>query len=166
MTTRTRTLMLLVAVLSAASAAAAASPDPLRCEARKLRCESDYLQCVSRCDRHAARLGHARPAAADSDCEDRCAVRSADHMLRIDARPPCAPAGSPDPMTCEARLLRIAASQRICQSHCAERERRTGEATDCLARCQTRCDTAVDNTLMEPVCFEGRMHSTEVCSDE
>ncbi|MGH7786886.1 MAG: hypothetical protein ACRERC_08470, partial [Candidatus Binatia bacterium] len=134
MANRNRTGLILVAVLGAASPALAGGADPLRCEARQLRCESDYFQCVSHCDRREARAAAhadgARPAATtDTACEDKCADRHAETMQRITRRPPCVDERTPDPATCEARLLRIAASHRVCQSRCLRRELGPDDAT-------------------------------------
>jgi hypothetical protein len=165
-----RSVLILVAVLGVASAALAGGADPLRCEARQLRCESEYFQCVSRCDRRAARdaarLDGARPAAADAACEDKCTLRHGETMQRIALVPPCADQSTPDPATCEARLLRIAANHRICQSRCTHRDRPHDDGSDCVARCQARCGASVDDTLAELICAEGRMSGDQVCGGE
>ena len=169
MTNHPRSILVLLAVLGTTSAALANGADPLRCEARKLRCDSEYFQCVSRCDRRAARVAArpagARPAATDTTCEEKCVVRHERTMLRIATTSPCAETDTPDPATCEARLLRLAANDRLCEARCGRRERRTGEATECLARCQARCDGALDDVLAQIVCAEGRMSGEEVCGE-
>jgi hypothetical protein len=163
-------LMVLVAVLGTASAASAGGVDPLRCEARKLRVESEFYQCVSRCDRRAtraaSRLDGARPATADNDCETRCAARYDESMQRADGTSPCVLDGEPDAARCEARLLRVRASERICQSRCARRDRADADATACPAHCRTRCETTADDTLAQMVCAEGRMNASVICSAE
>ncbi|MDX2168279.1 MAG: hypothetical protein SF182_14490 [Deltaproteobacteria bacterium] len=170
MSNRNQMVLILVAVLGTAGTALGCGADPLRCEARKLRGDSEYFQCVSRCDRRssreAARLGGARPAAADTDCEDKCAARHDETMQRIAVISPCASEGTPDPATCEARLLRIAANHRICQSRCGRRDRTSESTADCLARCDARCATSVDDTLAQLICGDGRMSEDQVCRAE
>jgi hypothetical protein len=171
MTNRNQTMLIVVAVLGVASAALGGGADPLRCEARKLRCDSEYFQCVSRCDRRAAREAarppDARPAAVDADCEDKCAARHDETMLRIALIAPCAGAeGAPDPASCEARLLRVAANNRVCESRCSRRDRPSENAADCLARCEARCATAAGETLAQAICADGRMSEDQVCGDE
>ena len=163
-------LMMIIAVLGTASTAIAGGVDPLRCEARKLRVEGDFYQCVSRCDRRAtrgaARLNGARPAPADSDCETKCTTRYDDSMRRADDTSPCVLDGEPDPARCEARLLRVRAGERVCQSRCGRHEHTDSDATNCLARCQTRCDSTADDTLAQMVCAEGRMNASVICNPE
>lgn len=168
MASRNQTVLIVVAMLGLASAAQGGGADPLRCEARQLRAESQYFQCVSRCDRRAARRPPgARPAASGADCEDKCAARHDETMQRIALTAPCAGAeGAPDPASCEARLLRIAANDRVCTSRCSRRERPSETVADCEARCTTRCATAVDETLARAICTGGRMSEDQVCGDE
>ncbi|MEO8601087.1 MAG: hypothetical protein ABI629_00785 [bacterium] len=160
--------MTIVAVLGAASAAAASGVNPLRCEARKLRVESQFYECGSRCDRRATREGpsdNASPA-ADTDCDANCAARYDVAMHHADTTSPCVLDGEPDPPRCEARLLRVRASERVCQSRCARRTRHGADATECLVRCQTRCGTVADDTLAQMVCAAGRMNGSEICTAE
>jgi hypothetical protein len=161
----TITILTTLAALSG-SVARAQDDDAMRCQARELRCDSEYYQCLSRCDRRDARVAALeRPAAAEAgtDCEARCEQRHDAAMLRITTNPPCLLVKTPpDPISCEARLLRIQANRLVCESRCAS----GADPEACLARCTSRCDTAYDEAMMQGNCSAGRVGESPVCSDE
>jgi hypothetical protein len=166
--TRT-TLPLMLAALIAAGAADAQT-DALRCEARQMRAEIQYYRCLSRCDqradRQAARPAAQRSEATQADCEATCAARQDDHLARISGSPPCAAPElvPPNPQECEARVLRLLASDLRCQARCTSDRRREGfDRAACLTACRTRCGTAYDEVAARAVCASGRIGGGEVC---
>lgn len=169
MTKPTITLFTLLTALGA-GAALAQDDAAMHCQARTLRCESEYFQCLSRCDRRDARAAaQARPAAvtANDDCEARCGQRHASAMARINSTPPCVSIeATPDPSSCEARLLRILASRLVCETRCAHGGGKRFDATACLARCDTRCGTAYDEAMAQGACSAGRIGESPVCGGE
>lgn len=169
MTKQTITILTMLAALSG-GAALAQDDDAMRCQAKELRCESEYFQCLSRCDRRNARVAdQARPAtaAADGDCEARCEQKHATAEVRIQSTPPCAAVQStPDPSSCEARLLRIHANRLICEIRCGGGAGKRFDPAACLARCDTRCETAYDEAMAQGNCSAGRVGESPVCGGE
>ncbi|MBX3024998.1 hypothetical protein KF840_08825 [bacterium] len=169
MTKPTITLLTLLTALGA-SAALAQDDAAMHCQARTLRGDSEYFQCLSRCDRRDARAAaQARPAAAvaTNDCEARCEQRRASAMARISGTPPCVSVdATPDPSSCEARLLRIHANRLVCEARCANGGGKRFAIAACLARCDTRCGTAYDEAMAQGTCSAGRIGESPVCGDE
>lgn len=169
--TKTHMLFIALTTFALTSTASAQTDDSLRCEARKMRAESQYFGCLSRCDRRvdrwAARPADRRTAASAPDCDAVCTQHYDDDLARIGGKAPCTldPGAGPDPKDCEARMLRLSASTLRCQARCGRRHAREGfEPNDCLAVCQTRCDTAADELKADPVCAAGRISEQEACT--
>ena len=169
MTKPTISILILLAAIGGGTALAE-SDDAMRCQARTLRCDSEYFQCLSRCDRRDARAAAlSRPAGkvADDDCEDRCERKHATTMVRISSTPPCLTVdATPDPSSCEARLLRIQANHLVCQIRCAHGAGKRFDPIACLDRCDTRCGTAYDQAMAEGHCSAGRVGESPVCEGE
>lgn len=168
MTKPTTTILTILAALGG-GVALAQDDAAMFCQARTLRCESEYVQCLSRCDRRDARpalLG--RPAAvADDDCEARCEQRHAAAEQRIASTPPCqAVEAAPDPASCEARLLRIHANRLVCEGRCAHGGGKRFDLEACLGRCDVRCGTAYDQAMAQGTCSAGRVGESPVCGGE
>ena len=172
MTTQRLTILIMLAALGGRTALAQ-DDDAMRCQAQTLRCESEYFHCLSRCDRRDARVAarvvtQARPAVVTTDdCEARCEQRYTGAMQRITSTPPCQPVvATPDPSSCEARLLRINASHLVCESRCAHGAGKRFDAEACLARCDTRCGTAYDDAMAQGNCSAGRVGESPVCGGD
>jgi hypothetical protein len=170
--TKTTTLLITLTVLTAIAGAASAqtTADSLRCEARKMRAESQYYACQSRCDRRADRVA-ARPAerraeAPAPDCDVVCTEHFDDDMARIESRAPCATITerAPNPKDCEAHMLRLSASALRCQARCGRQHREGYDPADCLATCQTRCETATNVLNHDPICSAGRIGDDDACA--
>jgi hypothetical protein len=167
MTKHALTLIMLAAI--GGGIARAQDDDAMRCQAQTLRCESEYFQCLSRCGRRDARVAaQARPALPTTDdCEARCEQRHASSLQRINTTPPCQIVlVTPDPSSCEARLLRINANRLVCESRCANGAGKRFDLTACLARCDTRCGTAYDDAMAQGNCSAGRIGESPVCGGQ
>lgn len=168
--TTTRTATLIAFSMLVAAGSAGAQSDSLRCQARQMRAESAYFHCLSRCDRRAeraaAQLAGRQDEGAPADCETICAGRYDDDLARIGGTAPCAVAApEPSPRDCEAHALRLSASLLHCAARCGRPHRRADfDETACLATCQTRCDTSLDQLAADPMCGAGRIGRSVVCA--
>jgi hypothetical protein len=174
-------LAALAGLLGLPMIAAAQASNPTRCEALKLKKESAYYDCLSRCDRRAA-----RGRVEASECEARCGNAFDAAIFRVEHSPPCLPEPppesepppeappddepkpepvvQPDPEQCEAQLLQIEARELLCRVRCTSRASRNTEfdKASCDAGCEERCHAATDATLAKPICGSGRMPSGQM----
>jgi hypothetical protein len=173
-----------LALLGGAPAIAAAqASDPARCEALQLKKESAYYECLSRCERRAAR-GRIDLATCDGRCE--AAFEGA--LFRVEQSPPCQPEPSetpepepggedetprpartpaPDPEQCEAQLLKVEARLMLCHGRCTARAARNADVDKpaCDAVCDQHAQAAFERRLAKPICASGRVPSGEMRSE-
>lgn len=171
----------LVVVAGMPMSAEAQASSPARCEALKLKKESAFYECLSRCERRAA-----RGRVDGSDCDARCEAAYDAAIFRVEQSPPCQPEPTvtptpdpddpgdstppprrtvaPDPEQCEAELLQIQARHLLCRVRCDAREGRNEDFDEvaCNAGCDERCQTALEASLAKPVCASGRVPSGEM----
>jgi len=161
-----RVMMITAATIgySSATAGAATMPDPMRCEALKLKCDSRYHMCLSRCDAIADRRAVSAPEDSEgirSNCSNACDVRHENAELRLKQRPVC-DGGHPDPVppdpqACAAKLLWIKSDYVHCKGRCHARfdQRPAFDCSECLSGCYDvyRSDTAT--TIADPICADG-----------
>lgn len=162
MKARVSMVLVFVGALIAASAASAGEAEDLRCEALKMRREGRHYNCLSRCERRAARkaerAGDEDTATIYEECAGKCDAALKVALERIQEKPVCQPVVvepvPPDPNRCNGKLLGVEATLLTCQARCLKRsERREGfDLESCDARCVERHDRKEERILDSAIC--------------